>query len=265
MSRFLADIARRGAGLMPVMAPRTPSTFESRRHGAAEAGDTPQAGDTASDAVAVEHSTQDAMIPATRDSPSNERTSGSSGPLAQVPVRSSNADAAELPNGPIEASRVVEYGPPASAANARPSAGVSLSAPSVPPAEEVPAERTNEADGRRVKTEGASAVEASPRTTRFSVDHLPKPDRQPAARSLEPSITPLPQPVPPKPAAPSTQGAQSGAADRSPETQPIRVTIGRVDIRASAPPPSPAPPRRKSGSGFADLRLSRAYLDRNHG
>jgi hypothetical protein len=264
MSRFLANIARRGAGLMPVMAPRTPSTFESRRHETMEAGDTPPAGDAASDAVAAEHSTQEAMIPATRDSPSNERMSGSSGPLALVPVRSSNADAAELPNGPIGASRAAEYGPPASAANARPSAGVSLSARSVPPAEEVPAENTNEADGRPAKTEGASVVEASPRTTRFSADHLPKPEPQPA-RPLEPSITPLPQPIPPKPAAPSTQGAQSGAADRSPETQPIRVTIGRVDIRASAPPPSPAPPRRKSGSGFADLRLSRAYLDRNHG
>jgi hypothetical protein len=263
MSRFLANIARRGAGLMPVMAPRTPSMFESRRHETMEAGDTPPAGDAASDAVAAEHSTQDAMTPAPRDSPSNERTSGLSGPLAQVPVRSSNADAAELRKGPIEASRAVEYGPPASAANARPSAGTSLSARSVPPAEKVPAENTNEADGRLAKTE--SVVEASPRTTWFSVDHLPKPDRQPAARSLEPSITPLPQPVPPKPAAPPTQGALSGAADRSPEMQPIRVTIGRVDIRASAPPPSPAPPRRKSGSGFADLRLSRAYLDRNHG
>jgi hypothetical protein len=263
MSRFLANIARRGAGLMPVMAPRTPSMFESRRHETMEAGDTPPAGDAASDAVAAEHSTQDAMIPATRDWPPNDRTSGLSGPSAQVRVRSSNADAAELRKGPIEASRAVEYGPPASAANARPSAGTSLSARSVPPAEKVPAENTNEADGRLAKTE--SVVEASPRTTWFSVDHLPKPDRQPAARSLEPSITPLPQPVPPKPAAPPTQGALSGAADRSPEMQPIRVTIGRVDIRASAPPPSPAPPRRKSGSGFADLRLSRAYLDRNHG
>jgi hypothetical protein len=43
------------------------------------------------------------------------------------------------------------------------------------------------------------------------------------------------------------------------------VTIGRIDIRASSPPPAPQrSPSQNDSKGFAELRLSRGHLGRSY-
>ena len=58
------------------------------------------------------------------------------------------------------------------------------------------------------------------------------------------------------PGAPSTSTA-------APETPSIHVRIGRIEVRAAPQAAAPArPAAAKGSSGFAELRLARAHLDR---
>ena len=65
-----------------------------------------------------------------------------------------------------------------------------------------------------------------------------------ATESSEP-IMPAPQPPTPiRPAAAGRQGQSSGEVPAAPPT--IRVSIGRIEVRASEPPAPPRRPIRKS-------------------
>jgi len=255
MSRFLSNIARRGAGLLPVMAPRTPSVFESRRHDGPEVGELPQSGDVTPDAADTASDAMPGVIPAIDNARMRETKPELFSLSERAPERSSLPSAPASSNSPDKVSRAADSSFRGS--SELQSADVSHSA----------------GDARAVGEPASTANKIEPnarpaKTARPSVSDRSKPDPQRAAPTVEPKIAALPQPAPPRsplPAEAPAQAPQGGTDARPSETQPIRVTIGRVDIRASAQPPSPSPRLPKAGGGFADLRLSRAHLDRNYG
>ena len=88
----------------------------------------------------------------------------------------------------------------------------------------------------------------------------PKGDHVPLVRPVPQGALPpavIPQ-VPPASAPSSSAGRTTGGRN-------IHVKIGKVEIRSSQPAPAMRPAPAKNASGFGDLRLTRAYLDRNYG
>lgn len=267
MSRFLSNIAQRGAGLLPVMAPRTPSVFESRRHEGPETGELPQSGDAAPDAADAASDAMPGAIPAIGNARMRETKPELSSLSERATEHSSLPDAPASSSSPDKVLRAADSSLRGS--SERPSADLSPSAGDARAVGESASTANKiEPKARPAKIEVSRVAEAAPPAARPSVSDRPKPDPQRAAPTVEPKIASLPQPARPRSPLPAETPAhrpQAGTDAQPSQTQPIRVTIGRVDIRASAQPPSPAPRLPKAGGGFVDLRLSRAHLDRNYG
>ena len=141
------------------------------------------------------------------------------------------------------------------------------------PGEDGPSPGTSPGDARQgtlnVRLEEPPDAIVMPRGEPTTMDKTPRPDVMDAGMSgftrLEPAPADASVRVPPDlgTTAPQVQkpGSQSDAASGG---HSIQVRIGKVEIRTNPPPPPPGPPRRNTRSGFADLALRRAHLDRNY-
>ena len=269
MSNFLTNLARRGAGIAPAIVPRVPYGSEAPAV-QPEALDMPDAsgnpvhiGDAATLDPAdpfedrIDTSRSDGLRP---NHPPPDRPRVSSEPLSSTQQPNAAADVRRMfENRPLSVSPTASAADEASFADRSdpdtrpagkptpaPTARAPMASPALPPA--LPVERVAAA-----KLQSASLSSAP--APRIADGSAPRP--APSPSSVE--VTPVAQ------AARKTQGEQSGSATAHAEAPSIRVTIGRVDIRASSPAQalhhSPSP---KESKGFAELRLSRGHLGRTY-
>jgi hypothetical protein len=263
MTGFLTNLARRGAGIAPTVVPRLPLGSEAPASrpqttdtsdapdnpapvGNAATRDTAKALEVRADAadpfgLQVDRSSWNGPA-ILRALPDQARVSPE-----MLPTPSSNAlpDARQtFENRP---SPVVDPLDPQLRSAARPApAELAPNTSPVPPSRPVEGTTTAEHDSA-----GPSTAPV-PRIAARSAEPLP-----PSPRPAE--VTSVAQGA--RPAA----GEPAGPAPARPEAPSIRVTIGRVDIRASSPPPAPQrSPSQKDNKGFAELRLSRGHLGRTY-
>jgi hypothetical protein len=268
VSSFLSNLVRRGAGLPPAVTPRpaVPSPSPSSLSAEAVAADPADRGPGA--------------VPATADSAPDRQA---------IPGERT---------GEVHAARIVDR-LPAPALTPAPTFTVSSARPDVSAirsAREAPAvPMTHDAVSARPAPE-------RPRLSHAAVDRdhdaivtpapVPTPamsrtaDNAPAvaarvepSRVAPPSSAVTPQPLKPRPDASNVPSASlvrpaatprvlapSAAFDVAPAAAPdVQVRIGKVEIRASQPAaPLARAARPKGSSGFAELALARAHLNRNY-
>jgi hypothetical protein len=105
----------------------------------------------------------------------------------------------------------------------------------------------------------ASPQGLRPRANAVAIE--PRVGRDAAAAWRQPVMT-LPQ-AKPENHTPASLEVRSTASAREPPR--IQVHIGKVEVRASSPAARPMRAARPKGnSGFSELRLARAHLDRNY-
>jgi hypothetical protein len=249
VSRFLANLARRGAGLAAQIVPRGAS-IPPWPPAAMPLGTTPE--------PAIDVGTASADGPRiTRDFFPAPRA-----PAALAPPSSSSRGAGDATGHDI--SRLDDPTPRSGA-------------PSAPPPSEglLAVERATirpvPAEARACKAPEADAngtPEATPRCPTVPETPLRPPTRAVAAapRPEPNAIAPSRQPIMEMP-----QAKSESAASPTPTTRPaataepprVHVRIGKVEVRANTPAAAPARVARPKGSrGFSELRLARAHLDR---
>jgi hypothetical protein len=255
MSRFLANIARRGAGLAPQVVPRG-APIPPWSPAAVPDGATSEPGVDGSTASAdAPHVTPD-FFPARRaptapalaapSPPSPLRATGEpiSPDTARLddPTPRSGAPPASLPSQRrlIVERATVSPDPPEASASKAPETEASALRPSTrhhEPAPQTPAPPTR-------------AVAVAPRA------------EQTVAAPSRPPVMELPQAKSQSLASPASATRAATAAAEQPR---VHVRIGKVEVRATTPAAAPARVTRpKGGRGFAELRLARAHLDRNY-
>jgi hypothetical protein len=250
--RFLANIARRGAGLAPQILPRGPSfppwSFAARADGPASE-------------LGIDGSAASADAP--RITPDLFPAPGASAaPVSAAPAPPSQSCGTGEP--------IRRYSVPLNDLTPRSSASpaserrVSVERATVLPA--LPEMRASEApeseaSARRSSTLHHGAEPQVPTPPTGAVAVAPRSEPTVAAPSRQP-IMELPQAKPQSAASPA---AATGPATAAAEQPRIHVRIGKVEVRATTPAAAPARVvRPKGGRGFAELRLARAHLDRNY-
>ena len=257
MSNFLTNVARRGAGLAPQIAPRaapipTWSPAASSAHGAREESREESAFEPGLDdgtADWSETSITTDFVPRVRG-PMATQSSLSSGPLrddsAKIPDIARPVDLASNstePSGPLQ--------PPAPIVAKLTTAD--MAAPAAR-ADGTPATGAHAAPGP------TPSVHADPQALRPRT-HAVAVEPRAAALWRQPAMGP-PQAKPEKRSSAPLEARPTASAREPPR---IQVRIGKVEVRASplAPPPKRTA-RPKGSSGFSELRLARAHLDRNY-
>jgi hypothetical protein len=271
VSDFLGNLARRGAGLAPGVAPRPPAWPSSARrlkNTDAPFSEAPLEGDDAparranSDMAAARRARPDADLPqaAPRTVLAPAQLEPRSAPAAD-PGAHARAPMAAPSLGlapPFSASARLRFSQavlrpvPASewpASESKRSDAVPAMAPRIPDREPRDAAAIVAPAARAAPVRGHA--DSGPTMARASA--MP-PERQLAhARQVPADSIPRHQRGP---GAPSTSTA-------APETPSIHVRIGRIEVRAAPQAAAPArPAAAKGSSGFAELRLARAHLDR---
>jgi hypothetical protein len=276
VSNFLANLARRGAGIVPTIVPRAPYGSETPAF-RPEAPDTPDAPDNpAPGGNAATLDTPDrSKVHAAAADPFEVDTSRSSRPRNDPPPNRTRVSS-EVPTRPSIAPpddrRTFESRPSASSPIEPPAPGdrASFADPSEP-------DTRHAGEPSRPLTAVAPTATTMLRPSRSiepmaaAKHHPPSPSDARAAASTEESaarLAPSPRSAEVMPVAQADRKSRGEHPDPTPartEAPSIRVTIGRVDIRASSPPQAP---RRSSSAkesrGFAELRLSRSHLGRTH-
>jgi len=264
---FLSLIAAKAVGAAPLVEPRLPARFEARREGA---GEVPRIWEDPVE-VAVDVDVARPASPPRR--PPVETLANDMRPVAPEAADPGNdaqpprARGAETPAPPAAAPRRSAPAQAQPAASARVQAPPAVAAPSppllVPPAEAkatyrsekpvadrpafqpaVPAVRVQD----RVSRPAAEAV-ASDAAAQPAPFEAPVPASQVRERARDPAVS-LAE-LRPRP----TRG-EHRAAERSPPTPVVNITIGRVEVRATAaapaPPARPVQPPRTAPQSLAD-------------
>jgi hypothetical protein len=251
MSRFLANVARRGAGLTPTIVPRPasiPPLFGSPipRAAASESNLTSGVASAARPRPIADTSptAREPTVPPPQSRLSHS-AEGATGPVSlrfDCPSPRPDEPSAPPPSrGPVDAERTPVRPPPTAARSDEPPETNRIA-----PREASPRERIQpDTPSGRVHT-----VAVEPRAD---------PD----------ATAPLPQRILEVPAAKSASSAPPATRTTTPtgasEPPRVHVRIGKVEVRASAPAATLVrPPRPKGSRGFSEVRLARAHLDRDY-
>lgn len=261
MSDFLTNLARRGAGLAPQIAPRSPALPAQASAAAAAGTDALEDGRGAARAV-----------------PDRNRTA--------MRWTKPRIDYEVLPRPPAAASAVppASHGPQRNGGGKTDHAGPALEpAPQAkwqsdpqPPSSPTPSSPTTAVQATNPASEaGVRATVAvttlhpesdfgvmpeSFRPRSDAVAREPILDRQTDRSSRQVALA-SPQA---KPESRSSLAPAGPPAAETPEPPRIHVRIGKVEVRASTPATPPRQTARPKGSsGFSELRLARVHLDRN--
>jgi hypothetical protein len=261
VSNFLTNLARRGAGLAPQIAPRLASI---------------PAWSPAASLAALDRSREDAAFePGLDDGTAHRSEAGSKKDFVPDPgAPAPTAQRSTLSSDPRchDGAKIHDVMRPVDLA---PHFG-ERSGPLRPPGP-IRAERTTApVAAPAAHADGASATGAhAPLGATLSIHADPQTLRPRAnAIAVEPHIGPdaaapwhhpvmaLPQAKPDNRSSAQLEARPTAAAREPPR---IHVRIGKVEVRAN---PAAAPPMRaarpKGSSGFSELRLARAHLDRNY-
>jgi hypothetical protein len=264
MSNFLTNLARRGAGLARQIAPRVASIPAW-----SPAGSSPHA-------AALERSREgSAFEPGLDDGTahsSEERitTDFVPGAAAQTPTATRSTlsrslqrdDGARIP----DVVRPVDLAPDSDERSGplRPSAPIPAGRTTVHVAARAAHANGTPATGAHATPGPTPSVHADPQALRPPTNVVavePHAGRDAAALWRQPAMA-LPQAKPDN-RSPAPLEARPTASAREPPR--IKVHIGKVEVRASSPAPPPKRTARPKGSsGFSELRLARAHLDRNY-
>jgi hypothetical protein len=264
MSNFLTNLARRGAGLAPQIAPRVasiPAWSPAASSPYADALDRSREGsafdpglDDGTAHSSEQRITTDFVPGRAARPPTATRSTLSRGPLLD--------DGAKIPD-------IVRPVDPAPHSDER-------SGPLRPPAPIVTKVTTAHVGAPAARAEGTPATGAHttpgpapsvhadpqalrPRTNAVAVEPHAGPDA--AAAWRQPVMT-LPQAKSENHTSASLEVRPTVAAREPPR---IQVRIGKVEVRASPPVAPPTRAARPNGSsGFSELRLARAHLDRSY-
>lgn len=263
MSNFLTNLARRGAGLAPQIAPRVasiPAWSPAASSPYAAALDRSGEGSAFEPALddGTAHSSDERIttdfVPGAAQTPTATRSTLSRGPQrddgAKIhdivrPVdsapHSDERSGLLRPSAPIPAGRATAH---VVASAARPDG------PSATDAQAAPGTTPNIHAGPQALGPRANAVAVEPRVGRDAA----APWRQP--------VMTLPQAKPENHRSASLEVRPTASAREPPR---IQVHIGKVEVRASPPAARPMRAARPKGSsGFSELRLARAHLDRSY-
>jgi hypothetical protein len=256
VSDFLTNLARRGAGIAPQIAPRNP-TLPAQASAAAAAGiDALEDGRDGARAV-----------------PDHNRS-----PMRWSELR---IDSEVLPRAPAAASdtpqashrpqrdaggKTDDAGPslePAPQAKRRsdpqPPSGPTTAVQATNPASEAGAHATVAVTTLYPKSDlGVMRESFRPRSEAVAREPIVGPETGPSSGQLAPA------PPQAKPESRSSLAPPGPPATAAPEQPRIHVRIGKVEVRASTPAiPPKQRARPKGSSGFSELRLARAHLDRD--
>ena len=251
MSGYLANLARRGAGLAPELAPRADASvpgFPSERVeliGEREAAASPPGPLSHRPPIFQERGDAEGKEEQDRGSslsplPGARRARGPAPEVRDHPIGESHAQSTPAPLPPASQEK---KSPPELPAAPQLSQRITPEERPLPSAAPVPVAPAPGPEPPRVTV-------PVPESARPAEPSLPAP---PA-----PQAVPLPSPRTPEPALPPRLRAEPSVPE---PTEPrIEVRIGRVELRA-APPPIPPPPSRE-GRGFEDYALARSYMRR---
>jgi hypothetical protein len=274
VSDFLGNLARRGAGLAPGVAPRPPvwpSSARRLKNTGAAFSEAPLEGDDAlarganSDMAAAPHARPDADLPqaaprtvfAPAQLEPRSAPAADPGTHARAPMPAPSLGLAPPPfsaSARLRFSQAVLRPVPASewpASESKRTDAIPAMAPRIPDREPHDAAAIV-APARAAPVRGHAAYAPNSGPTMSGAPAMP-PERQLArARQVPADSIPTQR----GPGAPSRSSA-------APETPSIHVRIGRIEVRAAPQAAAPArPATAKGSSGFAELRLARAHLDR---
>ncbi len=287
MSSYLGNLARRGAGLAPVMAPRAevspviplsdPAPFSEPDQGGLETF--PVSEKTPAPSGSLEPATG-ALLPARPHPPvPSPEGEGEKRVSVEFEVRSPRQSHVPLSPPVVSVQRHGGLSPIPEDSPPIPAPREQEISPELPAAS--PVQRVTPEPERSLPAAALASVAPTPRPEppRVTVP-VPLPESVPPA---EPSATPkvenpsipepqalsapqaslaLSSPRTPEPALPPRPRAEPVAPEPPEPAEPrIEVRIGRVELR-TAPPPAPPPAPSRERRGFEDHALARRYLRR---